>query len=439
MIKVPDFIVSIINDINSLGFDAFLVGGWVRDALLDRESHDYDIASSCPLDKLTELFSDYNINDNAAHLGNIAFKHDGMNIEITRFRKEFDYKDRVPGRVEFIDSLYDDLVRRDFTINTIAYHPAKGIIDLLGGSKDLDKGILRSLGDPKVKFREDPLRVLRLIRFQSQLGFSIEEHTALAVYESSLELTIKQWSHEFFKLICGEHFLRVALDHALILGRLIPELSLSYDFDQLNPYHNYSLYEHSIRVSACLRDDLDMRLVGLFHDMGKLDVQVIDDLGVGHYRMHSQASCHRAQPYLEAFGLSKKRSKRILDLIALHDMSLKETHASIHSITSLYGYDFVKDLIALKRCDNSAKSPLAAYQVDRCDVFSGLLEDVKDWPMSIHDLLISSQELMDVGIDKKEIKEVLSLVLKEVISEEAGNDEIKQKEILRRVLNDYVY
>ncbi|NLL74720.1 MAG: CCA tRNA nucleotidyltransferase [Erysipelothrix sp.] len=443
MITPPLFINSCIKSINSSGYDAFLVGGWVRDALLGIESMDFDICTSAHPDIIKELFNHEDLNLQAQSLGSVSFIHEDMNIEFTTYRKEWDYTNgRHPNEIEFVNNLKTDLLRRDFTINTICYHPTEGVIDLLGGVNDLEAGVLRMVGDPGVRLNEDLLRIVRLFRFKAQLGFEIEESLLKSAYALSpklMSLPPQSWRKEFFKLLLSDYFLPVALDDYFILGALIPDLGLAHEFDQLNPYHSYSLYEHSVRVCALLPKRLDLRIAGLFHDLGKLRVQVIDEDGIGHYRTHASVSREIMLEYLPQFELGNKMNAWILDLIQYHDYKLEESRQSIYAFTYRFGEAFLRDLLLLKIADNTTKTELAAYQVERCAVFSSLLDEVVNLPLVVSNLMIGNDDVLALGVPQNKVGKVLKTVLDNLVAGDVDNERDLQLRELKKVINNGIY
>ena len=443
MLKLPASVELILNQITSHGYEAFVVGGWVRDALLSNENTDIDITTSAKPQIIFDLMKKYKPSNQFQSLGCISFRVENYNIEITTYRKEFDYENkRKPNEVEFVDNLEIDLRRRDFTINAICYNPEVGIIDLFNGQEDLKAGILRTIGEPGVRFNEDILRIVRLVRFKSYLNFEIEKETLYAAQELSPLLAtsaVSLWRKEFMKIMTSPYFLRVSLEDRYLFSSLLPELSEAIGFDQLNPYHKYSLYEHTVRVTGCLPSRLDLRLAGLFHDLGKLEVQVIDDEGIGHYPLHSKASSVVAERYCDLLQVSKKDKKNIINFVKYHDAKLKETFDSIYSFAFEKGCMFTRDLIRLKRCDNLAKSEKAAYQVARCDEFIKILDQVEDFPLKVSDLQVKNQDLLLMGVKQESVSKVLNKLLKRSVELNVGNNKALQMELLKGVLEDDIY
>ena len=445
MITIPKEIHEIINRINVAGYEAFIVGGFVRDALLGIESYDVDIASNADIKNLNEIFETKASDTYGNQYGLMKLKRKDYSIEITHYRKESDYKDfRHPNKIEFVQTIKEDAKRRDFTINALYYHPDLGIFDFYGGISDLENKTVRSIGEPMDRFKEDPLRILRLFRFSSQLNFDIEKKTkvaALNLIHLVKELKPKQIYKELSKILMSKKFLSLALEYPALFSSMIPELGKAHDFDQENPYHRYSLYEHTMRVVDACPYDLNLRLAALFHDLGKLETRTRDAKGISHFRYHAHHSMLMTKPYLDGYEIKMSDKQMILKLIDLHDYKLKPNTASIYDFLVNHSYIFVQDLIYLKRADNMAKSDLADYQVDKCHQFELILNDIKNrkLPLGVSELSVYPKDLMDLGIEGKDISNILNMIFTEVKDLELGNDRLVQMEILERVVENGIY
>ena len=445
MITIPKEIHEIINKINAAGSEAFLVGGFVRDALLGLESYDVDIASNADIKNLNEIFNIKTSDTYGDQFGLIKIKRNIYSIEITHYRKESNYEDlRHPSNIEFVQTIDEDSKRRDFTINALYYHPELGIFDFYNGLSDLENKIVRTIGEPIARFKEDPLRILRLFRFSSQLNFDIEKKTKVAAMNLMhlvKELKPKQIYKELSKILISKNFLSLALENPALFSSIIPELGEAHDFDQENPYHRYSLYEHTMRVVDACPYDLNLRLAALFHDLGKLETRTRDEKGISHFRYHAHHSMLMAKPYLDGYEIKMSDKHMILKLIDLHDYKLKPNTASIYDFLVNHSYVFVQDLIYLKRADNMAKSDLADYQVDKCHQFELILNDIKNrkLPLGVSELSVYPKDLMDLGIEGKDISNILNMIFTEVKDLELGNDRLVQMEILERVVENGLY
>ncbi|WP_331836222.1 hypothetical protein [Erysipelothrix piscisicarius] len=277
MITLSQQIESVMMELTDRGFEAFVVGGFVRDALMGHRSFDIDLCTNALPEQLLKIYKNYSI-EPIGHDYGIKFRVDEEHFEISTMRLEGDYEDgRRPSRVEFINHLYDDSLRRDFTVNALYYHPRHGLVDYHQGVDDLHNRKLRVIGDPKVRFGEDVLRLARLYRFKSELGFDIEAKTLHAAQESvgvaspieacatlSRPYAISKWAlFVETSLLCPEFLMTV-----------FPPLKDTLAFDQQNPFQEYTLYEHTIRTVQGIPNRMDLKLVGLFHDLGKVFVQL---------------------------------------------------------------------------------------------------------------------------------------------------------------------
>lgn len=427
MISLDATTSHVLETLTQNGYQAYVVGGYVRDALLGMQSQDVDICTDAHPDKVWELFADETLSETGIRYGNVRFDKEGFSYEITTFRHEAEYHDgRHPERVVFVDDLETDLRRRDFTINALCYHPETGVIDRYNGLDDLKRKRIRTIGDPAVRFQEDGLRILRLFRFAATLDFAIDPQTLRAAEfnaEGLKKLTFPQIKQEFLRFICTSGFLKIALLYPWVLGAIIPELYEASMFDQKNSYHLYSLYEHTVRVIDDLPQRWDLRLVGLFHDLGKLRVQTIDEEGVGHYPDHAHASRDIAEVYLKRFQISKKTRSYLLSLIESHDLKIHADQVSIQRLVYEKGVDWVRDLILLKRADNIAKSDKAFYQVEKTVIFEQFLNNLlaSKAVISISDLDIDAEDLHMIGVADSEIKYILRHLVYNVIDLKVEN------------------
>ncbi|AMC93065.1 hypothetical protein AOC36_03455 [Erysipelothrix larvae] len=426
---------SILNKINEAGFEAYIVGGFVRDMLMQHRSYDIDICTNAPYQSLVDLFQEMNCITNEAY-GSIAFKQGEESFDITHFRKESDYRDkRHPSHVKLVDSMIEDVFRRDFTINALLYHPDKGVIDLVGGLNDLQKNQLKTVCDPYFKFSEDPLRIVRLFRFMSQSNFSVEPNTLEAAL-SHMHLLgdyKKHWTkNELFKMLMGQYFLDVNTAYPQCLCTLIPELNRAQTFSQDNPYHIYNLYDHTLHVIQGV-ESIDLKIVALFHDLGKLNTRIFVD-NRSRFPGHAQASCEIAKDYLEGWHLESKLRKYILNMIAMHDVDLGDSRQQLASFIVTHGYEFIVDLVAFKKSDNGAKSEKANYQLERCETYTTLLEEIKQQGVfSVKDLAITGTDLVNLQIASHQRKTILNYCLEKVLSQEIANTYDALIETVRRV------
>ena len=273
-ISLPQTVREVLDRLNAAGQEAYVVGGCVRDRLLGREPADWDIATSALPDETRRIFADRSVIDTGIRHGTVSVLLDGQPLEITTYRIESAYSDhRHPDTVSFTRSLREDLRRRDFTINAMAYHPIDGLQDFFGGQADLKARIVRCVGDPRQRFEEDALRIVRALRFASVLGCSIDGATKTALLEqapSLSQIAVERVAHELQRLLCGDHVLPILMDYAAVLTVILPELGPMIGHPQPNPYHRYTVYEHTARTVQAIPPSPARRWTMLLHDSGNL-------------------------------------------------------------------------------------------------------------------------------------------------------------------------
>ncbi|NMB18997.1 MAG: CCA tRNA nucleotidyltransferase [Erysipelothrix sp.] len=415
----------IIYRINAYDFEAYFVGGCIRDSLIGRDTSDVDITTNMPLTKMRELFKNYKpviFED----FGSIAFHYENFQIQITQFRQEFEYIDhRHPQRIDFVEDVKLDLLRRDFTMNALLYHPDEGVIDYVGGLQDIERRLIKPVRKPSLLFEEDYLRMLRAVRFSSELGFEIESEAFSFIEQNYFKVSELSWAQlqsEFYKFLVSKKFKDWALKHPFVITEIIPEMKEAFNFDQNNPYHKYSLYEHTVHVIDHL-NGLDNRLIALFHDLGKLYTQIQKEDGRFSYPHHSEVSVEIARKYVN--------DDYIFKMIKLHDLSIPMSYYRIKKLVSEHGLSFMRNLIEFKRADNLAKSDKALYQVEKCNQYDLYLDRIeRERPvLKVSDLAISGDEL-DVKPNQrgKVLRDLLDLVMqdkienrKEVLKEEVAS------------------
>ena len=354
-------------------------------------------------------------------------------IEITCCRREDGYSDgRRPDKVDYTKSIFDDLARRDFTVNAMAYVPRTGeIIDPFGGAEDIRRGVIRCVGDPKRRFGEDALRILRAVRFASVLGFSVEDNTARAVHEmkdSLKKLSGARAFEELKKLLSGENVLGVLMEYSDVICTLMPELAASVGFDQHNPHHVYTVYEHTARaVSACPARGV-LRLAMLLHDMAKPYVCTVDSRGIYHFRGHPEEGAKMAEALLRRLGADRECIKEVSLLIRYHDVRPAATRADIRKYLCATGYPAALELLHIRRADLSAQAPEfraeGARYIDECERL--ILEArAEGAPVCVADLAANGADAARAGIPEgpavgEALERLLLLVSEEKLQNEHG-------------------
>lgn len=408
-IRLPHHAETALAILESAGFEAWIVGGFVRDALMERDPGDLDIASSAHWEQAAGAFRAKGIRvfETGIGHGTITAIVDGEPIEVTTYRTDGDYSDgRHPDTVRFVESIEEDLARRDFTVNAIAFHPTRGLRDPFGGRDDIRQSTIRCVGNPERRFSEDALRILRAVRFSAQLGFSIETDTRNAMNALAERLSliaVERKEKELEKLICADHAGDCLLHNMAVIGQVIPELAPLEGFDQRTPFHCYDVLEHTARVVDLVDPEPTLRWAALLHDVGKPETFTIDDAGQGHFKGHPAASERIARNVMERLRLPNSRAKDVLTLVALHDSPIipKANHIK-HAIHMLGDRpEMLRALIALKRADATARTALySAPRVRTAQLLGELLESVIDGnePYSLAQLGISGTELIRAGI-----------------------------------------
>ena len=391
--------------LESAGYQAWAVGGCVRDRFLGQEPHDWDLCTDALPCQTAQVFSDYELVRNGEKHGTIAVIADHTAVEITTFRTEGDYRDaRHPGWVSFVPELTQDLARRDFTVNAMAYSPTRGLADPWGGQADLKAGILRAVGDPRQRFREDGLRILRGIRFAARFGLTPEPETLQAMEELAPTLAL-QARERVYEELCG--FLTAAklpdlLAFRPILLEAIEELKPMDGFLQHNPHHKYDVYTHTAHVVAGVPPVPHLRWAALLHDVAKPATYSQDENGGGHFRNHAWLGSEMARQILLDLHAPNALRLRVETLISYHgicrELGKNATDQTLHRLLQRLGEQTLRDLLTLDRADNGGKGTPTSS--DGFDVFEARLDALlAQTPcLSVRDLAIGGRELMAMGI-----------------------------------------
>lgn len=332
---IPDYIKTLLNKLETNGFEAFIVGGSVRDTLLGKEPSDYDITTNALPEQIEDVFKEFKTILVGKEFGTVVVVQNKGNVEITTYRIEGDYIDgRRPSQVYFSNNIVEDLKRRDFTINAMAYSEQRGLIDPFGGIEDLEKRIIRTVGNPRERFSEDYLRILRCVRFSTTLGFEIEEMTLKASKEMGYlleRISAERIRVELFKILLSKQpSYGIKLLYSLnILEIIIPELIESVGFNQHNPHHELDVFNHILCVVDSTPPIIEIRLAALFHDIGKPSTFSLDEEGVGHFYGHQDISRDMSEKIL-------KRLKTQNDIIETVKILVKE-HMTQHNDYSKKG------------------------------------------------------------------------------------------------------
>lgn len=412
-----------INLLQSAGFEAYAVGGCVRDSLLGKTPNDWDITTSAKPEDMKSVFADFHCIDTGIKHGTVTVVIDGEPLEITTFRLDGEYEDnRHPKSVTFTSDLGADLGRRDFTVNAMAYSKMTGTVDLFGGQNDLKNKIIRCVGDPDRRFNEDALRILRALRFASALDFEIEEKTAQSLLKNCAllgNISEERIAKELLKLVCGKGAKRILTDFAPVLFEILPELQPMYKNSHDNPHHCYDIYEHTLIAVESIDPEPTLRFAMLLHDCGKPAVKKFDENGVAHFYGHQRISAEISAQILARLKVSNKFRDEILFLVSNHDRwELYENTEKMPRYLSKFGLDGVLKLLKVMRADVLAQSPEYRYRLDQIADAEEIAKNLAEQKpcLSLRELQINGRTLMDIGIPQgRKLGAVLAQLLDEVI------------------------
>lgn len=412
-----------INLLQSAGFEAYAVGGCVRDSLLGKTPNDWDITTSAKPEDMKSVFADFHCIDTGIKHGTVTVVIDGEPLEITTFRLDGEYEDnRHPKSVTFTSNLGADLGRRDFTVNAMAYSKMTGTVDLFGGQNDLKNGIIRCVDDPDRRFNEDALRILRALRFASALDFEIEERTAQSLLKNRAllgNISEERIAKELLKLVCGKGAKRILTDFAPVLFEILPELQPMYKNSHDNPHHCYDIYEHTLIAVESIDPEPTLRFAMLLHDCGKPAVKKFDENGVAHFYGHQRISAEISAQILARLKVSNKFRDEILFLVSNHDRwELYENTEKMPRYLSKFGLDGVLNLLKVMRADVLAQSPEYRYRLDQIADAEEIAKNLAAQKpcLSLSELQINGRTLMDIGIPQgRKLGAVLAQLLDEVI------------------------
>lgn len=421
---LPSQVLFCMERLQKAGFMAYAVGGCVRDSLLGLTPHDYDLCTNATPAQLQQIFQDLPLVLNGTKHGTVGVILDHQNYEITTFRTEGGYADsRHPDWVQFVGSVEEDLARRDFTVNAMAYSPIEGYIDPWGGQQDLKDHILRTVGDPKQRFTEDALRILRGVRFA--IRFDLEPETQTEQAMADLAPAMDGLSKErIFDELC-KILLTARADHILrfktVLTQVLPELRPCVDFDQCTPYHIHDVYTHTAHVVERVPQDLVLRWTAVLHDIGKPPCFTQDENGQGHFYGHAAVSATMAEAALRRLKAPTALREQVVTLIKLHMNPLYPDRKMQTRLLSKHGWDTVEKLLALQKSDYGAKVP----DYSPAEAFLEKLRQ-EDACLNIRDLAVNGRDLMALGIAPgPRLGEILKQLLTFVQEEQLPNEKDK--------------
>ena len=431
-ITIPDEVQYIINTLENNGHEAYAVGGCVRDSLLGKEPKDWDICTPALPEQTEKYFAGHHIIETGLQHGTITLRLNQQPFEITTYRIDGVYTDnRHPDKVEFANDLKEDLSRRDFTINAMAYNPKSGIIDFFGGAEDLDYGIIKCVGDADKRFQEDALRIMRALRLASVLGFSISGDTSAAMFDNKKllnNIAAERIAIELNKLIIGNGARGILLKYISVITEIIPELAPAIGFEQNNPYHCYDVLNHILFSVESARKNVHIRLAMLFHDIAKPECYTEVD-GVGHAYGHQQAGSDTAKRILLRLKYDRDTIETVTQLILYHSADIQPHRKHIRRWLNKIGEKRLRQLLEVKRADAMAQSPY--IRREKIDGLTDILiltdEIIKQRQcFSLKDLAVNCKDLMALGMTEGGgIGAILSQLINMVIDEQIENNKMK--------------
>lgn len=429
-ICIPQGAQNIIDTLEASGYEAYVVGGCVRDSLLGIVPHDWDICTSAVPSEIESCFEDRRIVETGLQHGTVTIIEDGVSYEVTTFRIDGKYSDsRHPDKVTYTKDIDSDLSRRDFTFNAMAYNERVGLIDHFGGAFDLIRGEISCVGNANDRFKEDALRIMRALRFASTYGFTISERTNEAIHINKKllnNIAAERIREELCKIVMGKGVLGVLLNYSDIIATIIPEIEPCIGFQQNNPYHQYTVYDHIAHaVSNYSGDDQSVKLALLLHDIGKPLCYTEDEKG-GHFYGHG-VYCHDvAEKVMERLRFDNRTSDEVLTLVLYHDAIIEPTTKVIKRWLNKIGPQRFCQLMDVRMADILAHTKgTQASRVDKCNMVKSVLEQVieEEQCFSISDLAINGHNIMDLGVPEgKRVGEILKKLLDAVIAEDIENE-----------------
>lgn len=423
------------------GFEGYIVGGCVRDSLLCKTPHDFDICTNATPVQMKICFKDFQVIETGIAHGTLTVMVEHEPFEVTTYRVDGEYLDsRHPVGVEFVSSLKEDLSRRDFTINAMAYNSKTGLVDYFGGQADLENKLIRCVGNPDTRFGEDALRILRALRFACVYGLSIEKSASDSIH--SLKNLLKNISPErinaeLCKLICGKGVEQILIEYIDVLGVFIPEILGTKGFKQNNPHHIYDVWTHIVKSVAYIPPEKNLRLTMLFHDIGKPVSYTKGEDGVGHFYGHPRHSSEMAVSIMKRLKFDSDTIEQVKKLVLYHDDDIIADNKHIKRWLNKIGEDNLRKLILVKKADLSAKSDMKKKQqeiyLNLC--LERLDEVIKQGEcFSLKDLSVDGKDLMQIGISQgKTIGIVLNHLMDMVIDEKVENDKVKLINLVKKL------
>ncbi len=425
MAKIPEFVKNLLWTLESAGHQAWCVGGCVRDLRLGREPADWDVTTSALPEETMAVFGGRAVPTGAKH-GTVTVRTEGQPVEVTTFRKDGAYRDhRRPETVTFTDSLEEDLRRRDFTVNAMALDLRETFRDPFGGLADLERGLLRCVGEPDRRFGEDALRILRGLRFSACLGFTLEAETAASIRKNRELLrdiaSERIWT-ELSRLLTGRWAAEVLRAYPEVVGVFWPELLPMIGFDQRTRHHCYDVWEHTLHALAAVEPDVVLRCTMLLHDVGKPQTFTLDDRGHGHFKGHPARSAALAEDMLRRLRVDNATRETVVRLVEWHDRNIPRTDQGLRRALRDLGKADLRRLLAVKRADNLAQAHQDLLgEIGKAEVILDRLL-AEGLCVSLKQLAVDGRDLTALGLRGPAVGQVLNALLDAVVDGDLPND-----------------
>ena len=435
LIVLPPNVKLIIDMLKNAGFEAFAVGGCVRDSLLGRVPFDWDITTNAGTDSVMSVFSKYNVVPCGLKHGTVTVVIEGVPYEITTYRIDGKYTDsRRPDEVYFTQSLSEDLKRRDFTINAMAYNEEAGLVDLFNGEEDLRNGVIRCVGDASERFSEDALRMMRAVRFAAQLGFSIEPGTLEGIVKKAFlleKISIERITSEFNKILLSDHvdFINILLDTGL-MKYIVPEFIKCANLPQDDEYHIYDVGTHILKSVSSIESKLVLRLAMFFHDIGKPECMTMDDNGRRHFYGHPEVSANMAANIMKRMRYDNNTICLVKTLVLHHDIQLSDDEVFVRRWINKIGQEAFENLLKVVDANIKAQNP-RYYKTnhDKLRKVQEIMNQVisNNECCSLSKLAVNGRDLVSIGISPgpcmgKVLEKLLDMVLE--------NPKLNEKSVL---------
>lgn len=433
-INIPADANELIHTLQNNGHSAYIVGGCVRDSILGRTPHDYDICTSATPSEMLEIFKDRKIIETGLQHGTVTVVVNDEPYEITTYRIDGIYSDnRRPNTVTFTDKLTEDLRRRDFTINAMAYNDEEGLIDPFNGMEDIKYKKISCVGFAEDRFGEDALRILRAIRFAAQLEFTIMPGTDREIhkqYKNLENISIERINSEFCKIASSDDFCVELLLYKDVFSLFIPELKDMFDFSQNNPWHIWDVFGHTIHaVEYCDSDDLVVRLAVFFHDFGKPHSYQDGEDGIRHFKGHGKVSADMTDSIMKRLRFDNETRNNVVELVYYHDATFEVGKKYVKRWLNKIGEKQFRRLLQVKKADNKAQNlELSSDRIKELSEIESLIDEVlqEDECFSLKDLAVNGKDLIGVGYKAgKELGNTLNKLLQLVIDGDCPNEKEK--------------